>query len=174
MDAKTLNTIPDIVNRLRNTYATGKTRSLQWRIQQLQQVKKMTLDNEDKIRDALLADLGKCQLEAWSAEISYIATEVDHTIKHLKKWMKPRKVKTPLVAMPGKSYIQPEPLGVALIIGAWNYPWQLVIAPYVAALSAGNCAILKPSELAANTSKLMAELVPRYLDGDAVAVVEGG
>lgn len=174
MDAKTLNTIPDMVSRLRNTYATGKTRSLQWRIQQLQQVKKMTLDNEDKIREALLADLGKCQLEAWSAEISYIATEVDHTIKHLKKWMKPRKVKTPLVAMPGKSYIQPEPLGVALIIGAWNYPWQLVIAPYVAALSAGNCAILKPSELAANTSRLMAELVPKYLDGDAVAVVEGG
>lgn len=174
MDAKNANSIPDIVNRLRNTYNTGKTRSVQWRIQQLQQVKKMTMDNEDKIREALQADLGKCQLEAWMAEISYISTEVDHTIKHLKKWMKPRKVGTPLVAMPGKSYVQPEPLGVALIIGAWNYPWQLVIAPYVAALSAGNCAVLKPSELAANTSRLMAELVPRYLDGDAVAVVEGG
>ncbi|BDX04668.1 aldehyde dehydrogenase family protein [Planctobacterium marinum] len=174
MDAKNANSIPDIVTRLRNTYATGKTRSAQWRIQQLQQVKKMTLDNEEKIRAALEADLGKCQQEAWTAEISYISTEVDHTIKHLKKWMKPRKVKTPLVAQPGKSYLQPEPLGVALIIGAWNYPWQLVIAPYVAALSAGNCAILKPSELAENTSRLMAELVPKYLDGDAVAVVEGG
>ena len=174
MDAKNANSIPDIVTRLRSTYATGKTRSAQWRIQQLQQVKKMTLDNEHKIRAALEADLGKCQQEAWTAEISYISTEVEHTIKHLKKWMKPRKVKTPLIAQPGKSYLQPEPLGVALIIGAWNYPWQLVIAPYVAALSAGNCAILKPSELAENTSRLMAELVPKYLDGDAVAVVEGG
>lgn len=174
MDAKSAITIPDIIGKLRNTFNNGKTRSVQWRIQQLQQVKKMTLDNEAKIRAALEADLGKCKQEAWLAEISYISGEVDHTIKHLRKWMKPRKVGTPMVAMPGKSYIQPDPLGVVMIMGAWNYPWQLVLAPYVAALSAGNCAILKPSELAENTSSLMAELVPKYLDGDAVAVVEGG
>lgn len=174
MDAKSATTIPDIIGKLRNTFNNGKTRSVQWRIQQLQQVKKMTLDNEAKIRAALEADLGKCKQEAWLAEISYISGEVDHTIKHLRKWMKPRKVGTPMVAMPGKSYMQPDPLGVVMIMGAWNYPWQLVLAPYVAALSAGNCAILKPSELAENTSRLMAELVPKYLDGDAVAVVEGG
>lgn len=174
MDAKSATTIPDIVSRLRNTFNSGKTRSIEWRIQQLQQVKKMTLDNEEKIRSALAADLNKCTHEAWLAEISYISTEVDHTIKHLRKWMKPRKVSTPLIAMPGKSYIQPDPLGVVMVMGAWNYPWQLVIAPYVAALSAGNCAILKPSELSENTSRVMAELVPQYLDNDAVAVVEGG
>lgn len=174
MDAKSATTIPDIVSRLRNTFNSGKTRSIEWRIQQLQQVKKMTLDNEEKIRSALAADLNKCTHEAWLAEISYISTEVDHTIKHLRRWMKPRKVGTPLIAMPGKSYIQPDPLGVVMVMGAWNYPWQLVIAPYVAALSAGNCAILKPSELSENTSRVMAELVPQYLDNDAVAVVEGG
>lgn len=174
MDAKPVITISDHIAKLRRTFKSGKTRSAQWRIQQLQQVKKMTLDNEQKIRAALEADLGKCKLEAWSSEISYITSEVDHTIKHLRKWMKPRRVGTPIVAMPGKSYIKPDPLGVVLIMGAWNYPWQLVLAPYVAALAAGNCAILKPSELAENTSRLMAELVPKYLDGDAIAVVEGG
>lgn len=174
MEAKTAITIADQMTRLRDAFNTGKTRSVQWRIAQLKQIKKMTLDNEQKIREALEADLGKCQLEAWSAEISYISGEVDHNIKHLKKWMKPRKVKTPVVAQPGKSYIQPDPLGVVMVIGAWNYPYQLVIAPFVAAIAAGNCAILKPSELAEHTSRLLAELVPKYLDGDAVAVVEGG
>lgn len=174
MDAKSATTISDLMNTLRETFNSGKTRPVQWRIEQLQQVKKMTLDNEERIRAALEADLGKCKLESWMAEISYISNEVDHTIKHLRKWMSPRRVGTPIVSMPGKSYIQPDPLGVVMIMGAWNYPWQLVIAPYVAALSAGNCAILKPSELAVNTSSLLAELIPQYLDTDAVAVVEGG
>ena len=174
MDAKSATTIQELLTRLRSTFNTGKTRSAQWRIQQLQQLKKMTLDNQDKIAEALEADLGKCQQESWLAEISYMTVEIDHTLKHLRQWMKPRKVSTPIIAMPGKSYIQPEPLGVVLVMGAWNYPWQLVLAPYVAALSAGNCAVLKPSELAEHTSRLMAELVPKYLDGDAVVVVEGG
>ena len=174
MDAKIATTIAEQIEKLRSTYRSGKTHPIQWRIQQLQQVKKMTLENEQKIQDALYADLGKCKQESWLAEISYMSVEIDHCIKHLRKWMNPRKVSTPLIAQPGKSYIQPEPLGVVMIMGAWNYPWQLVLAPYVAALAAGNCAVLKPSELAANTSKLLAELVPQYLDTDAVVVIEGG
>lgn len=169
-----LSFISKSVDRLRAGFNSGKTRDKAWRVAQLKAVKAMTLENESAILDALEKDLGKCQLEGWSAEIGYIVGEVEHTIKHLDKWMKPRSVKTPMVAMPGKSYIQPEPYGVALIIGAWNYPYQLTIAPFVAALAAGNCAILKPSELAVNTSALIAKLVPKYLDGDAFAVVEGG
>ncbi len=169
-----ISTIAGKVEHLRKTFATGKTRDRQWRIQQLKQVKRLTIENEQKILDALAADLGKCELEAWNSEISYITGEVDHNIKHLSAWMRRRSVKTPILAQPGKSYIQPEPLGTALIIGAWNYPFQLVLAPFVAALAAGNCAVLKPSELAVNTSALLAELVPQYLDKDAVCVVEGG
>jgi aldehyde dehydrogenase (NAD+) len=88
--------------------------------------------------------------------------------------VKPRKVSTPIVAWPGKSFQQPEPLGTVLIIGAWNYPLQLLLAPYIAALAAGNCAVLKPSELAAETSALVARLIPQYMDASCVEVIEGG
>ncbi|XOV80220.1 MAG: aldehyde dehydrogenase family protein [Aestuariibacter sp.] len=169
-----LSGISQRVDRLRQCFNSGKTRDAAWRISQLNAVKAMTQENEAAILAALNKDLGKCQLESWSAEIGYIIGEVEHTLKYLKKWMKPRPVSTPMVAMPGKSYIQPEPFGVALIIGAWNYPFQLTIAPFVAALAAGNCAVLKPSELAEHTSSLIAELVPKYLDNDAVTVIEGG
>lgn len=169
-----LSYISQHVSNLRNCFMSGKTRDKAWRIAQLKAVKAMTQENEQAILTALEKDLGKCQLEAYSAEIGYIIGEIDHTLRHLQQWMKPRSVRTPIVAMPGKSFIQPEPYGVALIIGAWNYPYQLTIAPFVAALAAGNCALLKPSELATHTSALLAELVPKYLDKDAVTVVEGG
>lgn len=162
------------VNHLREYFATGKTRSIDWRIAQLQQIKKMTVEQEGRIKDALVKDLNKCELEAWSAEVGYINSEIDHALKGLRKWMQPRKVSTPMVAQPGKSYIQPQPLGTVLVIGAWNYPYQLVMAPVIAAVAAGNCVVLKPSELAVHTSALIAELVPQYLDKDAFAVVEGG
>lgn len=152
----------------------GQTFPYAWRVQQLLQIKKLVNENERAFLQALSQDLGKPNVEAWITEVSYIAGDVDHVVKRLKKWMKPRRVSTPIVAQPGRAFIQPEPLGTVLIIGAWNYPLQLVLAPLIAALSAGNCAILKPSELAPKTSKLLAELVPRYLDNNAVSVVEGG
>lgn len=161
------------VERLQQTFASGKTRSLVWRVEQLQQIKAMTLAHEQQIMQALEKDLSKGEMESWSSEISYVTGDIDHTIKHLKQWAKPRKVPTPIVAQPGKSYQQPEPLGVALIIGAWNYPYQLVLAPLSAAIAAGNCAVLKPSELSPHTSALLAELVPQYLDPQAFMVVEG-
>ncbi|MCY7294723.1 aldehyde dehydrogenase family protein [Alteromonas sp. a30] len=161
------------VEHLRSYFETGKTRSADWRIAQLNQLKKLTLEQEDKIREALDKDLNKCELEAWSAEVGYTVSEIDHSLKRLSKWMQPRRVATPMVAQPGKSYIQPQPLGTVLIIGAWNYPYQLVMAPLIAAISAGNCAVLKPSELASHTSALIAELVPQYLDKDAFTVIEG-
>lgn len=154
-------------------FNTLVTRDIQWRKAQLRQIKKMVQENEQRFLDVLTQDLGKPSLESWMTEISYVAGDVDHVLKRLNKWNKKRRVSTPIVAQPGRSYIQPEPLGTVLIIGAWNYPVQLVLAPLIAAISAGNCAVLKPSELAPATSRLLVTLVPQYLDSNAISVIEG-
>ena len=161
------------IQSLKNTFANGSTKVLAWRIEQLEQIKKMVLEQQDNIFVAMQKDLGRCDMESWTAELGGVVSEVDHSIKHLKKWMKARKVSTPIIAQPGKSYILPEPLGTILIIGAWNYPLLLVLSPLVAAISAGNCALIKPSELSANMSTLLAKMVSQYLDNDAIDVVEG-
>ncbi|WNC67441.1 aldehyde dehydrogenase family protein [Thalassotalea nanhaiensis] len=154
-------------------FNSNATRDINWRIQQLKQVKQLVIENETALLDALKSDLNKPAQEAWITELSYITGDVDHVIKHLRKWAKPRKVRTPLVVMPGKSFIQPEPLGSVLIMGAWNYPVQLVMAPLVAVISAGNCAVIKPSDLAPAVSAVLAKLIPQYLDNNAFSVVEG-
>lgn len=159
---------------LQKYFNSHVTKDLSWRKQQLKCIKNLVIENEKVILDALYQDLGKPNLEGWITEISYISGDVDHTIKHLKSWSGKQKVSTPLVVQPGSSYIKPEPQGTVLIIGAWNYPIQLIFGPLVAAISAGNCAVIKPSELAPQTSKLIAKLVPQYLDMNAIAVVEGG
>ncbi|NMH60130.1 aldehyde dehydrogenase family protein [Alteromonas ponticola] len=164
----------DIHRSLNTCFSTGKTRPLTWRKQQLEQLKSLLAENENAIYAALTEDLGKCQTESWLGEFGFLHNDIEHTLANLKRWTAPRKVSTPLVAQPGKSFQQAEPLGTVLIIGAWNYPLQLLLAPYVAALAAGNCAVLKPSELAENTSSLIARLIPQYMDTEAVQVVEGG
>jgi aldehyde dehydrogenase (NAD+) len=161
------------INSLKKTFALGNTKAVAWRIEQLKQIKKMVLEQQDNIFEAMRKDLGRCDMESWTAELGGVISEADHSIKHLKKWMKPRKVSTPIVAQPAKSYMLPEPLGTILIIGAWNYPLLLVFSPLVAAISAGNCALIKPSELSANMSKLVAKMVSQYLDNDSIDVVEG-
>lgn len=161
------------ISTLKQYFNSHVTKNISWRRQQLTNIKKLVSENEKAILDALLHDLGKPNLEGWITEISYITGDVDHTIKHLKSWSAKKKVSTPLVVQPGSSYIKPEPQGTVLIIGAWNYPIQLIFAPLIAAISAGNCAVLKPSELAPKTSNLIAELVPKYLDNNAVIVIEG-
>ncbi|MCP4301517.1 MAG: aldehyde dehydrogenase family protein [Gammaproteobacteria bacterium] len=158
---------------LQATFKSGRTRSLAWREAQLSALERMMVEREEEILEALQQDLGKPALEGWSAEVSYVAADAAYFRKRLKRWTKPRKVHTPSVAKPGKSWLQAEPLGTVLIIGAWNYPLQLVLAGYAAAIAAGNCAILKPSELAPATSHLMAKIVPEYMDTDCVRVVEG-
>ena len=168
--------VTDIATKIqlvKNTFATGKTKPLTWRIEQLTQIRKMVVEQQDKIFAAMQEDLGRCDMESWTAELGGVISEVDHSLQHLKKWVKPRKVSTPIIAQPGKSYMLPEPLGTILIIGAWNYPLLLVLSPLISAVSAGNNALIKPSELSANVSTLLAELVAQYLDPDAFAVVEG-
>jgi len=162
-----------LVDRLRATFDSGRTRDLKWRDAQLAALHRMLDENEDAIAQALHADLAKPRQEVVLGETALLHSEIRHARRHLQRWARPRRVDTPLVAQPGRSFVQPEPLGVVLIIGAWNYPVQLVLAPLIAALAAGNCAVIKPSEVTANASKVLAELIPKYLDPDAIAVVEG-
>ncbi len=163
-----------VVQSLRGRFSSRRTRPLSWRDGQLKAFQAMLSDRQDIFHEALRADLGRCRFEAWIAETGFLANEAAHVRKHLRAWTRPERVFTPLVHQPGRSTIRREPLGVVLIIGPWNYPLQLVLAPLVGAIAAGNCAVLKPSELAPNTAAAIAEWIPEYLDAECVRVVQGG
>ncbi len=161
------------VARVRAVYDSGRTRPIQWRVDQLQGMVRMLKQEEKRFADALASDVGKPMIEAFVTDIAVTAGEIAYAAKHTAKWAKPRKVSVPLSSRPAKAYIVPEPLGVALVIAPWNYPIQLLLTPVAAAISAGNTVIAKPSELAPATSAALAELIPRYCDPEAIAVVEG-
>lgn len=161
------------VAAVRTTFESGATRSYEWRVSQLDALLRMLHGEEKAILEALHTDLGKPALEGWIAEISDCVNGIKHLRKHLRKWMKPERVPTSLAGMPGKSRIVREPLGVVLVITPWNYPFSLAVNPIAGALAAGNSIVLKPSEVAPATSKLLATLLPRYLDSSAIAVIEG-
>lgn len=165
--------IRDILQQQRAFFATGKTQSFEFRLAQLKALKQAVLDNQDEILAALKADLNKPELEAYLTEIGVIK-EINEAIKHLRSWMKPKSVAIPFEQLPAKARICPEPLGVVLIIGPWNYPFQLMISPLVGAIAAGNCAMLKPSEIAPHTSQIVAKLIRNTFDPAYISVVEGG
>jgi aldehyde dehydrogenase (NAD+) len=167
---------PDVaktVARLRQTFATGKTRSVQWRQTQLRALEKMMVENEPAIAAALEEDLDRSPFEAWLADAATTAGEARYAAKHVKKWMRRKYRLLELAQLPGRGWVEYEPYGTVLIIGAWNYPFYLTLGPLVGAIAAGNTVVLKPSEIAQASADLMAELVPRYLDDEAIAVVEG-
>jgi len=164
---------PALVARLRATFASGRTRPLDWRRAQLKALRALLTERESELLDALAVDLGKPRLEAWATDIGFVINEIDHVLKHLRRWTKPARVSSPLATKPSKARVVREPLGLVLIIAPWNYPVQLSLSPLVGAIAAGNVAVLKPSEVAPATSAALARLVPEYLDPDAVAVVEG-
>jgi aldehyde dehydrogenase (NAD+) len=157
----------------RNFFDEGKTRSYEFRIEKLKKLKEMIKNNEKEILEALYLDLHKPAFEAFISEIGIMYEEINYTIEHLKKWMKPQKVSTPLVLQPSTSYIYSEPLGVALIIGPWNYPFQLLLAPLVGAIAAGNCAMIKPSDQTKNTSDLVAKIIGETFSEEYISVVQG-
>ena len=128
----------DIVGSLRRHFQTGATKSLAWRLSQLDALEHFLREREQDILDALRSDLGKPEAEAFTSEVAVGLMEIKLVRKNLRAWMKPEKVRTSLAALPGRSYIQREPLGVVLIIGAWNYPLHLVTIPLIGALAAGN------------------------------------
>ncbi|MDH3821916.1 MAG: aldehyde dehydrogenase family protein [Gammaproteobacteria bacterium] len=174
--ATPINTSPDFSSMfadLKATFETERTMNLAWRAEQLTALEHMMEECEQEFMDALKSDLGKHHQEAWTTEISFVASDASYSRKRLKRWTKKRRVRTPMLGQPGKSWLQPEPLGVVLIIGAWNYPLQLTLAGLAAAIAAGNCAVVKPSELAPATSEVIARRVPEYLDGECVKIVEG-
>uniref|UniRef100_A0A0D6R2D4 Aldehyde dehydrogenase n=1 Tax=Araucaria cunninghamii TaxID=56994 RepID=A0A0D6R2D4_ARACU len=162
------------VRELRNAYAAGQTRSYEWRISQLKAIVKLIDENEKDIMEALHQDIGKPSFEAFVTEISLTKGACKLAISDLKKWMKPEKVSTTITSFPSSAEIVPEPLGVALIISAWNYPFLLSVDPVIGAIAAGNALVLKPSEIAPATSSLLARLLRQYLDSTAIRVVEGG
>jgi len=161
-------------SRLRAGFDTGRTRPLAWRQQQLRRLKALLVEHEKDLLAALAADLGKPRVEAWATDLGIVVSEIDHTLRRLKRWTKPEKVRLPLAQRPGRARVYREPLGVVLVIAPWNYPVHLALLPMMGAIAAGNCVVGKPSELAAHTSATLARLVPQYLDPDGVAIVEGG
>jgi aldehyde dehydrogenase (NAD+) len=168
LDAEVLN------KALRTTFETGRTRTLEWRRAQLGGLRRMLEECDGELVAALAADLGRPAMEAFVADIGHAKIELRHMDKHLAAWMRPKKVSLPITVAPAKGWIQSEPLGVCLVIAPWNYPIQLLVEPLAAALAAGNCVVAKPSELAPACSAVLAKLLPRYVDPDAVVVVEGG
>ncbi|WP_218877957.1 aldehyde dehydrogenase family protein [Streptomyces sp. TLI_55] len=167
-------TAADTVRRLNAAFATGLTRPVAWRKSQLRALRRMVTEHEEVFAAALRADLGKSRTEAYTTEIGFLVNEIDHTLRHLDRWLRPRRVGVPLALAPARARTVREPLGTVLVISPWNYPLQLALAPLVGALAAGNCAVVKPSELAPATSAALAEWLPRVLNPEAVAVVEGG
>ena len=165
--------VPAIAGRLRKTFATGRTRDVAWRKRQLEALERLLVDNEPAIAIALEKDLGRQPFEAWLADIASTAGEAADAAKNVGKWTKRKHRWLEFAQLPGRGWVEYEPYGTVLIIGAWNFPFALTLGPAVGALAAGNAVVLKPSEVAPASSALMAELVPRYLDQDAIAVVEG-
>jgi aldehyde dehydrogenase (NAD+) len=158
---------------LRKVFATGRTRSLQWRLDQLRGIERLVHERESDIAAALNDDLGRSAVEAWLGDVASTKAEAAYARKHLKKWMRRRRAPLPVAQLPGRAWVQYDPLGAVLIIGPWNYPLYLTLGPLVAAVAAGNCAVIKPSELAPATSALLAHLLPEYVDREVVRVVEG-
>ena len=165
--------VSDIIRKQRDFFKTGKTKNVDFRLAQLKTLKQAVFEQQPAIIEALRADLNKPEFEAYMMEVG-VLKEIDYAIKHIKSWTKPKKAAIGIEHLPGFGRIYAEPLGVVLIIGPWNYPFQLIISPLVGALAAGNCATLKPSEIAPYSSQVLADIIQKYFDPAYIAVVEGG
>lgn len=154
-------------------FATGATKDIRFRVNQLKKLAKAIRDNQSLIEVALYKDLGKSKEEAYLTEIQILLDDIRFHIRHLKRWSKPKRVKSGLALFPSSSHIVQEPYGVVLIIAPWNYPFQLLIAPLIGAIAAGNCAVLKPSPQAPATSALSASLLSTLFEPDYVQVYTG-
>ena len=168
---------PDVMQQklqqLRAFYESGATQTLAWRKQQLQLLKNAILKYEQPLYDALYSDLKRSAEESWVTELGVAIAEINLALRNLSSWMQREKVKTNLVNLPSSSYVIREPLGVVLIISPWNYPLQLLFIPLIGAIAAGNCVVLKPSELAPATAKLMGEIVKEIFAEEYVLYIEG-
>jgi aldehyde dehydrogenase (NAD+) len=164
----------ELIGGLRSVFESGRTRSVEWRREQLRGLVRFLAEQEGELTAALRTDLGKPPFEAFGTDIGVVRMHIRSLAKGVEKWSKPTRVFPGVLSLPGTAKIIPEPLGVALVIAPWNYPVQLLLEPMAAALAAGNCVVAKPSELAPATAAVIARHLHRYVDDDAIAVVEGG
>lgn len=166
-----MKTLIDLQKQFLNT---GTTRDIDFRISMLKMLRSILRKNESILNEAIFKDFGKSEFDTFSSELGIVYHDIDEAIKKVRGWAARKRVSTNMVNFPAKSYIIPEPLGVSLIIGAWNYPYQLSLAPCVAAIAAGCTVILKPSELPSHTSGVMAKLINDNFASEFFTVVEGG
>lgn len=169
----TTSRIRDVIEAQRQFFATGKTKDIDFRIEQLERLKQAIIDSKQLIIDALNKDLKKSEFEVYLTELGAIE-EINYVLKRIKSWAKPKTVARPLKQFPSVARIYTDPLGVVLMISPWNYPFSLTISPLIGAIAAGNCVTLKPSEIAPHTSRLIADLIRKIFDPSYIAVVEGG
>jgi len=162
-----------LLERQRAYFRTGATQSVEFRRAQLERLREAIERREQLLCKALHADLRKSPHEAYTTEVGIVLSEMRHARRHLPNWMRSRRVRTPPITWPSRGFIRPEPYGVALIIGPWNYPFQLLLSPLVGALAAGNCAVLKPSEYAPHTAAAVAALIEATFPEEFVAVAQG-
>jgi acyl-CoA reductase-like NAD-dependent aldehyde dehydrogenase len=159
---------------MRAFYDTHSTHPVSFRVEQLRTLGRAIQSKENDLLDALHADVRKPPLEAYVSEIAFVQTDISHAVRHLSRWTRAHRRRTPPIAWPGTSFVYPEPYGVVLIISPWNYPFQLLFSPLVGAIAAGNCVCLKPSEFAPKTSALIAQMLSEVFPSEYVTVVEGG
>lgn len=164
----------NIFNKQKDYYQSGQTKPLKHRIEALTYLKSTIKSHEKDILAALYNDLHKSEFEAYMTEIGILYSEIDYTIKHLQKWMTPKKVKTALTHIGTKGHIHHDPYGVTLIIAPWNYPFQLAMAPLIGAIAGGNTAIIKPSELTPNTSTVIDKIISQAFIPEFITVKQGG
>ncbi|MET1170608.1 aldehyde dehydrogenase [Paenibacillus amylolyticus] len=162
-----------LVTEQRTFFYTGQTKNIEYRINSLQQLRKGIEKYQKRIQDALRADLNKSDAEAYGSEIRIVLGELDFALEHLQEWAAPKHVPTNSAMPDGVSTIYPEPYGVALIIAPWNYPFQLAFGPLIGAIAAGNCAVIKPSELTPAVSRLTYDLIQEIFPQEYIAVMEG-
>ncbi|XP_043589408.1 aldehyde dehydrogenase family 3 member A2 isoform X1 [Bombus pyrosoma] len=164
----------NLVERTRNVFLSGKTRPLEWRLKQLKQAQLMIKECEQEIVSALASDLHKSKFESLTTEVVFTEGEIKDLLTYIKEWSADEKPPKAIVNILDKVEIKKDPFGVVLIIGPWNYPFQLCVVPLMGAIAAGNCVIIKPSEISSATSKVLAKIIPKYLDQECIHVVLGG
>ncbi len=166
--------IAKMIEKQQAFFLTGVTRDLAFRRTMLQKLRAAIISNEAAITAALQHDLNKDAFESYATEIGFIREEIKHALRHLSRWARPRPVPTPLAHVLSSSRIYAEPYGVVLILSPWNYPFQLAMAPLIGAIAAGNCAIVKPSDYARQTSIVIARIVSECFPADYITTVLGG
>jgi len=166
--------VEQILLKQNEYFRSGATRPIPFRIKQLERLREAVQVFEKKLTHALLTDLGKSEFEAYSTEIGYVLYSIEHTVKHLEKWSKEPSIRLPFYLQPGTGEVKYDPYGAVLIIAPFNYPFQLLIEPLIGALSAGNTAVLKPSDYTPSVEKVVKEMIEAYFEPEYVAVVTGG